>query len=200
MKHFLFLMCVCLLPIMAYGQKVTSTKVDGGTVLTTSETICRSFTDKQVLSVSLSAIIVNKDTTFLLNAKVTTLQPTRIPENGRLLLKFADDSVVKLVSITSEESNNSTMNLGTTTTITKIGQTWYAKTYKNDINVSSIVGSYIIDKNTLISSFKGIKKIRLELSPDNYDKEFSKDKVGKALESQYKAILNYNIKSFDEGF
>ena len=70
------------------------------------------------------------------------------------------------------------MNLGTTTTITKIGQTWYAKTYKNDINVSSIVGSYIIDKNTLISSFKGIKKIRLELSPDNYDKEFSKDKVG----------------------
>ena len=36
MKHFLFLMCVCLLPIMAYGQKVTSTKVDGGTVLTTS--------------------------------------------------------------------------------------------------------------------------------------------------------------------
>lgn len=188
------------MPIMAYSQKVTSTNVDGGTVLTTSETICRSFTDRQVLSVSLSAIIVNQDTTFLLNAKVTTLHPTSIPKDGRLLLKFEDGSVVNLVSIASEDSNNGTMNLGTTTTITKIGRTWYTKTYSNDINVSSIVGSYIIDKNTLISSFKGIKKIRLELSPENYNKEFNKDKVGKALQSQYKAILNYKMKSFDEGF
>lgn len=54
-----------------------------------------------------------------------------------------------------------------------------------------------VSKDQIILFKKGIKKLRLNTSPNYHEKKWRKDKIGKIL---YKAYLNSSPNSFEDGF
>lgn len=86
-------------------------------------------------------------------------------------------------------------------------QNWHTY-YVNrpSISTSTASASYFISEEDLLSTFNGVKKIRIEIEPTTYDKEFKKDLVGSTLKNEYnllKTKLGDNKSSdasFKEGF
>lgn len=188
----------------ASAQKVTLNKIDDSFVLSTEEVVCRSFTDRMVLSVSLTAIKEGDETVFMVNNRVNTLAASKLPEDATVLYRTFDDEVLKFNSITeSKTSSTQTFYLGSgkkeiSVKTYKVGSTWHAKTYTNESNIQTITSSFLVSEEELIKLMSGVKKIRIELYPDQYEKEFKKDKIGQALKSQYEKIKAYKIKSEDD--
>lgn len=190
--------------VNVFAQKVTLDKVDDSYVLSTEEIICRSFTDRMVLSVSLSAIKSGDTITYMINNRVGTLSPSKLPADATILYKTLDDEVLKFKSISSSKhSSTETHYLGSgekeySVHTYKVGNSYRTKISTNELNTQTIVSSFLISEEELLKLISGVKKIRIELYPDNYEKEFKKDKIGKALKSQYESIKSYKIKTADD--
>lgn len=204
MRKFVFMAVMFASFFAASAQKVTLSKIDNSFVLSTEEIICRSFTDRMVLSVSLTAIKEGEETIYMVNNRVTTLAPSKLPDDATVLYRTFDDEVLKFKSITeSKNSSTQTFYLGSGTkevsvSAYKVGNTWRAKTYTNEMNTQTITSSFLVSEEELIKLMSGVKKIRIELYPDQYEKDFKKDKIGQALKSQYEKIKAYKIKSEDD--
>lgn len=163
------------LPISA--QKIVIDDVQNGFRSTsTDNTVCRSTTDKMVLSVGLSSIISEekKDTTLYLDTKISCGKPLEIRKGGLLLLKLSDDSVMELNSVIASIGN--TKNLHTVS-----GYTY------SDYSVRPSFKITPSQLNDIIS--KGVKKVRIETSPEFYDKDFKKDKIGEVLATKKTVLL-----------
>lgn len=173
-----------------FAQKVIIDTVEKGFRSTgTKETIVRGFTDKLVLSVSLQSLISEerKDTIIVLGTKITGGMPLEIQKGGRMLLRLFDDSVIELKA--SDACNGSVRD------IIKIGNS-VSHTY----SITPIFDVTSSQLNSIIE--KGVKKVRIEISPDFYEKEFKKDKIGKTLIEHRKNLLEAisKPKSFDRDF
>ncbi|MCD8305492.1 MAG: hypothetical protein LUC49_02365 [Prevotella sp.] len=182
-----FISCLAL-PVMA--QKIILDEVDSKLNMRTTLTdaiICRSFTDRLVLRVSLESIIEEGDTTLLLGMSINGGNPMRVEKGGRLLIRLGDDSVLELEA-SSEEKDN----IGQVSTS---GGTIIKQYYVHP--------SYPIEKEQLFDMMNyGVKKVRLEMTPDYYDKEFPKDKIGAAVTKLYSVLWGAISvpKSFDADF
>lgn len=151
------------------------TTIHGARRTNTSELICRSFTDRLVLSVSLTSVIIEKDTTILLNTNIASLHALTVPEHGRLLLKLRNDSIMRLVA-----ARDASDLIGKLTEVNgRIFHTFGAQP------------SFIVGKEQISDIVKyGVGKIKIELIPEPYEKEFKKDKVGEAVSKLYNVLMD----------
>ena len=180
MKNILIIICF-LCGINSFAQEIEYDKSANGerSIMCKYESI-RSMKDKTVFSVALSAE-KNKEniTSYFLSLKTTSGTPITVPEGGKLLIKLKDDTVIELRTLME-----------------------YAGTVRDVHNVNGFVfHDYTIFPTFLVSEIqieqisKGVKKIRLEATDGNKDKEFKKDKIGNAIKNQYLLIQNTLAKS-----
>lgn len=185
---FIITICACL---GVHGQTIEFDDYldDSTKVYSTSSQICRSFTDKMVLSVSLTKYTFRSGRNYYtMKLSVNTGEHCSIPKDGRVLMKTVDDSVVELKSISDAESEIRTY------IISGIA-----------IKTVQLVGNYVVSETDLQKMFKGVKKVRMEILPTNYEKDFKKDKVGQALQAEYnllkdKTFIEQRKSNFSEGF
>lgn len=182
------LLLLAALPMSA--QKIIIDDVQHGIRSTaTDQTVCRNSTDKMVLSVGLSSMISDekKDTTLCIDTKISFGKPLEISKGGTMLLKLSDNSVIELHAIIASEGKVRDIH-------TVNGFTFSDYSIRPSFEVTPEQLGDIIAK--------GVKKIRIEVSPDFYDKEFKKDKVGAALAEKKSVLLNAiaKPKSMREGF
>lgn len=200
---FVSLLMLCT-SFSVFAQRVISdTMVDDSTrIVSTSHMICRTFTDRLVLAVGLTAFKCNDQVFYAIDAQITTLSPSTIPDNGRMLIKTNDGNVIELATTRSEVSTSSKWYGNTT--VSRLGNTYYVN--QPTISTSTASASYFISEEELLSTFNGVKKVRIEIEPTMYDKEFKKDLVGSTLKNEYnllKTKLGSNKvsdESFKEGF
>lgn len=194
-KIIIVLLLACTLPInsqIIYNQMEN----DSTRVKTAGMTCCRSFTDKRVLNVGVQQIIVNQDTAYFVAICINQLSSGDIPTEGRMLLKTKDDNVIELYNSASTKFIL-TKDYGTTTTAYMVGRRLNVRTQQNTVRMNQIIGYYPIEETTLMNLSKGVTKVRIELTPTNYEKSFRKDKVGKALLKHY---LELKKDGFKENF
>lgn len=122
-----------------------------------------------------------KDSTFL--TLILTFARQKISDCPKLLLRLMDDSVISLEVICgiTNKSDGAVM----------IGYTAVA------INHYITEAKFPISKEQVESLSKGVKKLRLNTSPQFHEKEWRKDKIGKKLYKKYKESSS---NSFEDGF
>lgn len=182
------LLLLASLPMVA--QEIVIDDVQSGVRSTATDfTVCRSVTDKMVLSVGINSIISEekKDTTLYLSTKITFTKPLEINKGGTILLKLSDDSVMELHAATASS--------GTVRDVHSVNGFTYS-----DYSITPSFKILPEQLNDIIK--KGVKKIRIEISPSFYDKEFKKDKVGEALSVKRELLMKAiaKPKSMKEGF
>lgn len=134
-----------------------------------------------VLMVGMSAIISPEDTLYAINVYINTAAPSIIPDNGRMLIKASNDKVIELFTTKSTPSTSSKWYGNTT--VSRLGSTYFVNT--PTITTNTAHASYYISEDDLKSLFDGVKKVRIEMTPKMYDKEFKKDLVGSTLKNEY---------------
>ena len=191
MRKLLFLLSA--FPFFASAQSIVIDETrNGERLILTDKTVCRSFSDEMVLNVSLLAVIneEKKDTTILLCTKIATMGKTSADSNAPMLLKLTDDTIMELTSMPFFE--DSWLKL------TVVGKTLIIT---NDLNLAFPVTQEQIKK---ISDL-GVKKVRIAMQPNMYDKEFKKDKVGEAVRKHWRFLraamrVPHKTTSIYEGF
>jgi len=194
---------LCFITTISRSQTLAGDHMYGDTlrVFTTSDVVCRSFTDRMVLSVSLSKSLIKDGGSFYtINFEVNQMGQCYIPTEGRVLIKAADESVIELYSVTSSNSKAWTYNGGTYTRYNRIGNTIYSHTGTTGITSNRVIGHYIVSEADLQKMFKGVKKVKMEINPKNYEKEFGKDKVGKALLAEYELLKGKEFRASEDNF
>lgn len=187
----------------SYAQSLAGDHMYGDTlrVFTTSDVICRSFTDRMVLSVSLSRSLIKDGNSFyMINFEVNQMGQCYIPTDGRVLIKTEDDSVIELHSVTSSNSKAWTYNGGTYTRYNRIGNTIYSHSGNTGVTSNRVIGHYVVSEEDLQKMFNGVKKVKMEINPKNYEKTFSKDKVGKALLAEYNILKGKEFRESNDNF
>ena len=176
MKHF-------LLPAMlAFSSIATAQEIVGNTykgdnhVVFTDKGICRSFTDKMVLSVGLSGVKIaseNKEIYFL-DLKITSAGKITMGAGDYLILWLKNGTTIKLPA--ADDTTD-----GMVRDIHNING-FITRDY-------SAYPSFVVTKEqieTIISS--GVAKIQCNTSPNMYVKEFKKDKIGKAIAERWELL------------
>lgn len=188
MKKILLFTTIISLSSSVFAQKIELDKIDNGerTIMCSHENV-RSMKDKVVFSVALGAN-QNKsgETIYNLSLKTTASSPITVPKSGKLLIKLMDDSIIELSTLME-----------------------YAGTVRDVHNINGYVFSdytiypaFILTTEQIEVIKNGVKKIRLETTTGNIDKDFKKDKIGPIISAEYK-LLNEALatkKSFSEDF
>lgn len=180
------------LAINAQVIRINKTR-DGIRTVVTEETICRSMTDKNVLAVSLCAIVNEEkhDTIYAIKTHITGSNPLEVSENSPMLIRLMDDTVMELSALVGDKEMVRDVI---------VVNNFVTHTY----DISPLFKA-TPEQITAISKI-GVKKIRIDVSPEMYDKEFKKDKIGSALRMKWaalKATLNQKDnkkESFRDGF
>ena len=197
MKRLIFLFVFGIMSLTGFSQIIINEKLNDSTYVKVSGmTTCRSFTDTQVLNVGVKQLVVNNDTAWYVAICINQMGMGEIPQDGRMLLKTIDNETIELYNDASAKSVL-TINNGTTTTAYSYGRTLRMTTRDTSIKVNQLIGYYAITEEILNKLFNGILKVRIELTNKNYDKEFKKDKVGKALYNHYKEL---KVDRFNDDF
>ena len=170
MKKLLFTLALLLSATSGYSQNIAVDKTYGDSlrILTTTEVVCRSFTDRMVLSVCLSRFILKDGISiYMMNLDVNQIKNCSIPKDGKVTMKLANDSTIELKSINSETGSG--------------------------LLTHNVIGNYIIDENLLQKLFAGISEVNIDITPKNYNKVFKKDKVGETLRHEYYMLKEYSL-------
>ena len=176
MKQFIIIAFFAFVYTTVSAQDIVHDRTEKGirTILT-AKTNCRSMTDKIVLQVGLSAIIdeQNQDTTLYFDTYLTAGSEIEVRKGSPLLLKLMDGTIMELSAATN--SKNPVWNSNV------IGGQVF-RTY-------DIFPSYSVTAEQLESICKtGVKKIRIDIIPNMFDKEFKKDKISAALRNYRDAL------------
>lgn len=190
-KAFLtFLLVIVCASSYAQGIAIDETK-DGHRVISTEDVVCKGgFSDKIVLSVSLFSTIDEdkNEKSISLCTKLTGTNSFEANAEAPMLIRLNDGTVLEFKS--------------------------FSDAVKSEPNVQNVNG-IVIRSNSLTLMFAvtesqieqiantGVKKVRIGISPDMYDREFKKDKVGSAIKAQWQALKAAYAKpqkSFSEGF
>ncbi len=181
---------LALMTIPTMAQKIVYDNLDSETGLrdVTTESIKVSALFENIrLNVSLESTIENNDTTIFLCMGLTSVKPMSANKGSGMLIKLMNDKVMELSSICEVDDQVGEM------------EDWGS----SELLVYVITPSYAISVEQLEEIMQvGVKKIRIESSPNYYEKDFSKDKVGAAVKKLY-PILRKTIdtpKSFHADF
>lgn len=122
------------------------------------------------------------DSTFL--TLILTSSSIKMSDSPKLLLRLMDDTVLSLDGYMLGSANKSEGAI-------LIGYTAVA------VNHYVTEAKFPISKEQVESLSKGVKKLRLNTSPNFHEKEWRKDKIGKKLYKKYKESSS---NSFEDGF
>ncbi len=161
-------------PIKA--QKIITDNVSSKTGLRTTATEainCRSYTDKIVPSVSLVSLIEKGDTTLCIKMSLVGSKIMSVKKDDEMTIRLNDGSVIELCAMGDEDDD-----LGK---IDRVSRNIVRQFYINPM--------YKISKEQLEKIMGvGVKELRIELSPEDFAKEFSKDKLGSAIKKLYPTL------------
>ena len=172
-----FLLAFCFSVLISTAQEIVYDKTtDGIRLVATSETICRSFTDRIVLAVSLHAIIdeQRQDTAFAVEAHITTDSPLEVTKNDHMRLTLYDGSTITLPVLKEDWNIVRDIHLVNGAILTSY----------------DIIPLFSITREQIKAISNGVKHVFINVSPNAYDKEFKKDKIGAAISEEYRAICD----------
>lgn len=175
---------------VASAQKINYDQTkDNLRLIATDGVICRNFKDKIVLKAALEATVVESrnEVTLYFAPSLTCATQCEVAKGAKMLIKLFDDSVFEFTAtIGSKQMVRDVHNVN--------GFVFSDYTCRPSFRMSKNELEQIISK--------GVKKIRIEMTPENYESEFKKDKIGKALGERL-PLLEKTIstkKSFSDGF
>lgn len=160
------------------AQKISYDKVDdhGFRVVGCSSETFRSFSDKIVLSLSMSAIVSDNGTEYFLDASLQASEPISAPANARMLVKTSKGTVLTLEGFSNQTIED---RIGHVQSAGGIVVTTFTINLPYKLSAEDI--------STLTT--EGIAKIRIELNGDkNYEKEWKKDKISSFLAKEYQLL------------
>lgn len=137
------------------------------------------------MDVSLSA----KGDSAVLKVKYTSEGSSEINDNPRLLLKFNNDSIIDLSGIKLQAKTIKGDGV-----VIPIGSISYVAS--DDLKVSE--ASFTLSEGQAKLFSLGLKKFRIKTMKSYYEKEWSRDRVGKTLYEQYNNSKNCD--NFRENF
>lgn len=174
---------LCVSCATAQDVKVSFITNDDDSSISSEQIICKNFTDRMTLSVSLSKVLQGEDSYYNLVSHLLSRKPITIPYNGRMLIKLEDGSILELKCQYGHHSDVTT-------------------TVENGAIVENFIvyENYRISEADLAKLFDGVKKVRIELDDDVYDKSFRKDVIGEALHRSYNSIENCVLDDFYRDF
>lgn len=176
-KFFTFILISFLAISTSHAQEIVYDKTtDGIRLVATSETICRSFTDRLVLGISLEAIIDEErsDTTFAIEAHITSSSRLEVTKDSPMRLTLNDGSAITLPVLKEDWEIVRDIHLVNGAVLTSY----------------DIVPLFSVTQDQIKAISKGVKHVSINVYPDAYDKEFKKDKVGEAISAQYRVLCN----------
>ena len=188
MKKSTIIAGLCLLPILGLSQVADMVKDDFRIVTMQTENV-RNFTDRVVFYAGLGASTMNFEKEigidtihYSLHIEASVPYDYEIPENGKLLLRLFDGTVIEL----------------------RNGPTSYASLeFFGNIRQYKAMGVYDLSESQVKAIIdNGVTKLRMETNTTPIDNEWKKDKIGKVLGNQYpqiKAAIS-QPKSFDSDF
>jgi hypothetical protein len=197
MKKIIISLFVCFSCLASNAQIIVHDVVNDSILIRISGmTVCRSFTDRQVLSVGVRQIACPTDTLYYIVTTINQMSFGGVAENGRMLIRLQNDEVLQLKNYDAMTVKQ-IYGEGTRTTLHHVGNTTYATTRSAGYKINCNIAMFPIEESDLRKLFNGVKKIKIEMTNKNYEKEFSKDKVGAALRKHYNELKR---DSFAENF
>jgi hypothetical protein len=188
MKKLIISLFVCFSYIASNAQIIFHDVVNDSILVRISGmTVCRSFTDRQVLSVGVKQIACPTDTLYYVVAVINQMSFGEVAENGRMLIRLQNNDVIQLKNYDTKTIKE-IYGEGTRTTLHHVGNTTYATTRESGYKINCNIAMFPIDESDLKKLFIGVKKIKIEMTNKNYEKEFSKDKIGSALCKHYNEL------------
>ena len=172
MKKILFLVLCVMISMMGKAETV---KYEDGFLGTSAEF---KFT-----------IEMRSDSVFLI---VNVISPdVKIMEDAKMLIKFYDNSIIKL---TGERKDVGLLTSVSGSVFGVNGQTYGGTTSTNSYFSQA---EFPISKADIEKFKNGIKKIRINTSPDIHTKQWNKDKIGEKLFNQFSTLMS---NSFEDNF
>lgn len=162
--------------LVANAQVISVDKTrDGIRTVATEEAICRSMTDKLVLAVSLCAFVNEEkhDTIYTIRTHITSSNPLEVTEKSPMLIRLMDDTVMELSALVGDKE--------------MVRDVIVVNNYVTHTYDISPLFKATPEQITAISKV-GVKKIRIDVSPEMYDKEFKKDKIGSTIRMKWAAL------------
>ena len=177
----LFFFFILLFPLLGFAKttpEILSDKInsDGSRIINCSEISVGKWTDRIKTALSLNCIQIDDSVMYGLIIKVVSASPINIHQGSVLILRFGDNEVTQL-STDIEYSDN-------------VGR--YER-YSNSF-VYTTFPLYSLSRDILekITRF-GIRKLRIETSFENIDRELDNDKLKEVaifLREEYRLIQN----------
>lgn len=177
----LFFLFILLFPFLGFAKttpEILSDKInsDGSRIINCSEISVGKWTDRIKTALSLNCIQIDDSVMYGLIIKVVSASPINIHQGSVLILRFGDNEVTQL-STDIEYSDN-------------VGR--YER-YSNSF-VYTTFPLYSLSRDILekITRF-GIRKLRIETSFENIDRELDNDKLKEVaifLREEYRLIQN----------
>lgn len=154
-KNILVMLVLLFIPLGSFGQKILQDRMYGDSIrfLMTSFIAFRNFTDRMVLTISLSKTMFKSgDSFYMIHPAISTMGQSYIPENGRILFKIYNDSIFELQSVNSNNSQEVHFGSGINYTYyNRIGNTIISSSgIIPGISVNTVIGSYIINEINLV--------------------------------------------------
>lgn len=195
MKKYLIIFVMLLTSIITVNAQTRKIVVDkqNDSVRTIEAlgTCVRKFTDSKILNIGLQTWISPNDTSFCIITNVNSAYPLGAFDNARMLVKLMDDEVIELHSVTSDYTET-TIQYAKPSITTTVWKNRITSTYhSNSVDVSRNINYWHVTPEIINKFRKGVKKVKIEFTDDNYEKEFKKDKFGEILYDSYISELNY---------
>lgn len=195
MKKYLIIFVMLLTSIInvnAQTRKIVVDKQsDSVRTIEALGTCVRKFTDSKILNIGLQTWISPNDTSFCVITNVNSAYPLGAFDNARMLVKLMDDEVIELHSVTSDYAET-TIQYAKPSITSTIWKNRITSTYhSNSVDVSRNINYWHVTPEIINKFRKGVKKVKIEFTDDNYEKEFKKDKFGEILYDSYISELNY---------
>lgn len=174
MKKMLLIM-LAFMPLFLSAQEVIYDKTtDGMRLVSTSETICRDFTDELVLAVSLEAFIDEQraDTTFVIVAHLTGNSRLEVKDNSSMLVSLIGGGSVSLPTFAGDKEIVRDLH------------------FVNGTILSSydIRPMFSVTRQQIEAISRGVESVYIPVTPKDYNKSFRREKVGAAIDEQWKAL------------
>lgn len=189
-KSFLILLSLIMTSTFAFGQKIVMDKTDanGFRVVSTDNKTCRDMKDKVVFSYGIDAIVDTKrdSTLYELFLKLGCNKGDKVSKGGKVLIKTHKGNVIEATVDADNFARGRVENVnGLVLTLWEM----YVHIPLSHTQLQELATD-------------GVQKIRIEGFPDNFEKEYSKDKTSKAIAERL-ALVDKTLskkKSFSDGF
>ena len=173
----LLIIALLALPLMGFAQSIKINKHENGThIVSTDMQICRSLTDRMVLSVGMFA--GKEDTadnySYFLKLKITSSEKIRVERGATLTLWLGGGQVIRLSAV-DYDNNGLVRDI-------------------HDINgfithdYSAYPAFVVTESQIKDIASKGVEQIQCNTQPEIYVKEFKKDKIGKAIGERWSLL------------